>query len=561
MCRHVSEAACFGAAVGNNGPMRLAFVLRSAVLVAVAGLVLVDGPGTSHLRDAAAQPEATCRVVQLEMTPTPDLQIVAWVEDRQGNYVDTAFITRTTGTYGLGNRPGLMEFDSGPLWPYGRRITTFPVWAQRHGMNWPLVVFQDGVDAQLSHPLAQSSRERFFCRPIRPDEELWDAVSCATTAYTDKGLLSPDMSSPYPPRSDITFDPTKDHPSVEEMVELNPFDSVSHATPLGDTLYSASWAVPSEVEAGDYVMWVEVSREFDKNEVYDYPSPELDFWSEYGEAYRGQPSVLYKVDFTLAEDSRTVATTLDYVGYGDPDGIDGDVRPPDSTITADQPGSGSSRLLVTTDGGEPFRIRISAFGSEDETAPEAPGDVDVTAVEATQVSARFRAPGDDGLEGTVSGYEVRYSASGELDEENFAEGTLLDFQGPVVAAGEAQDLVLDELLPRTNYSIGIRAYDECSNVGPLRVFEVTTPRPEPGAVDACFVATAAYGTFLANEVTALRSFRDMALRTHVPGELAVEGYYTFGPLLARAIAPSETLRRAARAALAPAIAELRAAGF
>lgn len=554
------EPACFGAALGNNASMRLALVLRSAGLVAVAGLVLVDGPGSSPLPDAAAQPENTCRVVQLEMTPTPDLQIVAWVEDRQGNYVDTAFITRTTGTYGLGNRPGLMEFDSGPMWPYGRRVTTFPVWAGRHGMSWPLVVFQDGVDAQLSHPLAQSSRERFYCRPIRPDEKLWDAVSCATTAYTDKGLLSPDMTSKYPPRSDISFDATKDHPSVEEMVELNPFDSVSHATPLGDALYQATWAVPTEIEAGDYVMWIEVSREFDQNETYDYPSPELDFWSEYGEAYRGQPSVVYKVDFTLAE-NRTVASTLDYVGYGDPDGLDGALRPPDSTITADVPGSGSSRLLVTTDGGEPFRVRVSAFGSEDKTAPETPGEIVLTEVEPTQVSATFQAPGDDGLAGTVSGYEVRYSASGELDEENFAEGTLIDFQGAVVEAGQEQELVLDELLPRTNYSIGIRAYDECSNVGPLRVFNVTTPRPEPGAVDACFVATAAYGTLMANEVMALRSFRDLALRTHVPGELAVESYYTFGPLLAKVIAPSETLRRAARAALAPAIEELRASGF
>jgi hypothetical protein len=531
--------------------------LGSAGLLIVAGLVLVDGP--AQLRDAAAQPESSCRVLQLEMTPTANLQIVAWIEDTKGNYVDTAFITRTTGSYGLGNRPGIMEFDSGPWWPYGRRITTFPVWAGRHGMSWPLVLFQDENERQLSHALSESSRERFYCRPITPEEPMWDATSCASTVYTDKGKLSQDQTSPYPPRSDLEFDSARDHPSVEEMILLNPFDSVSHATPRGDEPYAATWPVPGDMPDGDYVMWVEVSREFDQNDSYDYPSPDV-AWAEYGAPYRGQPSVLYRTEFTLA-DKRTEATTLDYAGYGDPEGLDAEIRPPDETITTDAPGSGAQRLLVTTDGDQMFRVRVSTFGSDDDIGPEAPGEVEVTASSPTEISARFAAPGDDGLDGTVAGYEVRYLATGEIGDDNFADGAVADFQAKVVAGGEVQDIDISDLLPRTNYSIGVRAYDECSNVGPVRVFNLTTPRPEPAAVDACFVATAAYGTMLASEVSALRAFRDVALRTHVAGELAVEGYYTFGPLLARAIAPSETLRRAARAALAPAVEKLRASGF
>jgi hypothetical protein len=538
--------------------MHPGFVHRAGLVLA-AGLALVASHGSS-LREAAAQTGSSCRVVQMEMTPTADLQIVAWVENPDGTYVDTAFITRTTGSYGLGNRPGIMEFDSGPLWPYGRRITTFPVWAGRHGMSWPMVLFQDTQDRQLSHPLAQSSRERFYCRPTKPEEPLWDATSCASTVYTDKGVLSDQMKSPYPPRSDIEFDAAKDDPSVEDMALLNPFDSVSQATPLGEEPFAASWAVPPEIPAGDYVLWLEVSREFDQNESYDYPSPEV-AWSDYGEPYRGQPSVLYKVAFTLGTD-RTVASTLDYIGYGDPDGLDSEIRPPDGTITADVPGSGSSRLLVTTDGADMFRVRVSAFGSDDESGPQSPGEVEVTDIEPTTVSARFAAPGDDGLEGTVAGYEVRYLATGgEIGEDNFDQGVLADFDARIVAGRDEQEIAVNELVPRTSYSIGVRAYDECSNVGPVRVFEVTTPRPRSGEVDACFVATAAYGTMLAGEVSALRGFRDVALRTHVPGELAVEGYYTFGPMLAKVIAPSETLRRAARAALGPVVSELHAAGF
>jgi hypothetical protein len=537
--------------------------LYSAGLVVVAWLALLDTPGAG-VPEAAAQPGASCRVIQLDMTPgAPDLQIVAWIEDREGNYVDTAFITRTTGSYGLGNRPGIMEFDSGPWWPYGRRLTTFPVWAWRHGMTWPLVGFQDGIDTQLSHSLNQSSRERFYCRPIKPDEPMWDATSCASTVYTDKGILSETEFSRYPPRADIEFDAGKDDPSVEGMAALNPFDSVSHATPRGESLYAVGWPVPAEIPPGDYVLWLEVSREFDFNSTYNaatFPSPEVP-WTEYGEPYRGQPSVLYRVEFTLSDEARTEATTLDYAGYGDSQGVDGLIRPPDGTITTGEAGSGASRLLVSTDGDKTFRLRVSAFGSDDSVSPDAPGEVDVAGLEATRMVARFEAPGDDGLDGTVSGYEIRYLVGDEIGDDNFEEGVLVDYDGEVVPAGQEQVLELTGLLPRTRYSIGVRAYDECSNPGPVRTFRAVTPRGEAPAVDACFVATAAYGSLLAGQVSALRAFRDMVLRTQVAGEVAVEGYYTFGPLLARVIAPSETLRRAARAALDPIASELRAAGF
>src|SRR5512139_3801916 len=97
-------------------------------------------------RTAAAAGE--CRVVDVDFTPSEDLQIVAWIEDAAGNYVDTAFITQTTGLRGLGNRTGVMDLKSGPAWPYGDREDVMPVWAHSHGITFPAVVFQssDPVD-------------------------------------------------------------------------------------------------------------------------------------------------------------------------------------------------------------------------------------------------------------------------------------------------------------------------------------------------------------------------------------------------------------------------------
>src|SRR5215831_10042476 len=118
-----------------------------------------------------AGPADACRVVQVELTlgelkpvapsqdPVTRPQVVAWIEDPSGAFVATLFITQTTGRYGLGNRPGIMEFNSDFGWPYGRRETVFPIWAHRHGVSYPRIVFQDGRDRDLSHSFGKSSKE------------------------------------------------------------------------------------------------------------------------------------------------------------------------------------------------------------------------------------------------------------------------------------------------------------------------------------------------------------------------------------------------------------------
>ena len=123
--------------------------------------------------------------------------------------------------------------------------------------------------------------------------------------------------------------------------------------------------------------------------------------------------------------------------------------------------------------------------------------------------------------------------------------------------GYRQEFVLGDLVPRTHYWVGIRTFDECQNFSTLEIVEVYTEEFEVGQVDACFVATAAYGSLLEKDVAMLRRFRDRFLRTSTPGEIAVAGYYTFGPALAKMIGPSETMRRAARAALGPLVDAVR----
>jgi hypothetical protein len=116
---------------------------------------------------APSRGQADCWMTDLAWNPVPELQIAVWIEDRDGRFIDTVFVTRATGSYGLGNRPGRQDFNSDFLWPYGRRENVLPVWAHRRGVTYPRLVFQDGDDSDLSHAIANSSAEPHYCRPFR----------------------------------------------------------------------------------------------------------------------------------------------------------------------------------------------------------------------------------------------------------------------------------------------------------------------------------------------------------------------------------------------------------
>ena len=69
----------------------------------------------------------------------------------------------------------------------------------------------------------------------------------------------------------------------------------------------------------------------------------------------------------------------------------------------------------------------------------------------------------------------------------------------------------------------------------------------------CFVATAAYGSPLAAEVSVLRRARDRYLMTNEVGRALVSAYYAAGPVLADSIREHEGLRAVARRVISPAV--------
>ena len=548
----------------------MAVVRCGSALLALLPLFLV--------RPAEAAEPGMCRVVNVEFTPggiaaSPqnpeiDLQIVAWLEKPTGEYIETIYITQQTGRYGIGNRPGRFDFNSGPNWPYGRRVTVFPVWAHRHGQVFPQVNFQNTDDNNLSHPANDSSREVHFCRPLQQTEAQWDAASCASAVYTDKGEFG-GGSTGYPPRSDLIPMAGMDSASVGMYKTMNQFDAVSQASPRLGAPAEISWPIAADLPTGDYVLFMEVALEQDFNATYSavrYPSPKPSEipWADYGVPYRGQPSVIYKVPFTIS-DTETFATTDAYIGYGDPgpdlgtDGRmpqfyvpDGRIHPPDATITTGVPNTGASRLLLVSRDGEMFRIRVDARPERDFVAPGMPGSMAAEGALGNDVTLSFVAPGDDDFAGRVKGYEVRYRVgTAPITDAEFASANEAKFTGSVVGAGQTQTITVHDLLPETEYSFAVRAFDDCHNTSAIASATFTTAPRKVGQVDACFIATAAYGSVMANDVEMLRGFRDRMLRRSALGELAVETYYTFGPTVAGVVGESDLLRSTAREFLAP----------
>ncbi|HUS27743.1 MAG TPA: fibronectin type III domain-containing protein [Kofleriaceae bacterium] len=511
--------------------------------------------------------------VAVDFTPTDNLQIVAWLEKTDGTYVDTAYITNKTGRFGLGNRPGIPNFNTGSAsndtWPYGRRVQTFPVWAHRHGHQFPVVIFQNLDHRNLSHPFAQSSPELPppYGRPIQPNENGFDAGTTASASFTDKGRFAIGSSetddgstfSLYPPRSDIERRPSSDSPAVDMFRANNPFDAVSQATPFGGLSATAVWSAPESVDYGDYVLYVEASKTYDFNATYNettYP-PLTDIpWKEYGKAWRGQPSVVYSVPISIAS-TPTRATTTDYVGYGDPDGKNGTLNPPDATITTTTPGSGASRFQLVSDGAEMYRVRVRATPEFDSTPPAEVGSIEAVGITSTSGTLQFLAPGDDGSIGAVTGYEVRVRVGSPVTDENFKESMPVTATLVPTSPGEMQMVTISGLLPETEYFVGVKAYDNCFNRGPLATTTFKTNYREAPEVPWCFIATAAYGSVMANDVAMLRRFRDGVLGRSVLGELAIETYYTFGPAVAGVIGESDLLRASVRGFLVPIVDTVR----
>jgi hypothetical protein len=129
----------------------------------------------------------------------------------------------------------------------------------------------------------------------------------------------------------------------------------------------------------------------------------------------------------------------------------------------------------------------------------------------------------------------------------------LKSDGTVVAVGDNSSgqcdiegwMDITQVAAGTQHTVGLKADGTVVAAGGT-VFD----EPAPG----CFIATAAYGTPMAQEIQILRELRDEYLLTNPLGQALVDFYYKVSPPIAEFITAHPSLKPIVRAGLLPALA-------
>ena len=525
-----------------------------------------------------------------------------------------------------GRREGVL-----PIWAHRRMSAPGAV-------GFPRIIFQSRVEGYASRTCEDSTRDSYFCLSFTAEttrRETLDAVTCASAFNSDKGRILTaadvakgysepamaggppvwqatdrllDLTSPYPPRRDFascadasTVDvcmggssSCQDHPDSATYADaaravMPDIDAVTMATPPAAVEQLVMFSVPSSWPDGDYVAFMEVNTEGDYNSTYSastYPSPcsaaapcpgavKWDSWAmSYGYPYRGQPSVVYKIPFTLGPAGMFSTTTP--VGFGSVDGTDADpgaMHDMDGSITDDYQnasGSGADRLLMNTTLTSRLELEVRPCLSHD--PPDIPMALTAEPVTDPKHSQewghlRFGVPGNSA--GGISKYEVRVS-----NKDPIVEGDVTSFirglpaqaassktEGLMIPVTGAPGTIVDQdfggLSPMTHYWVGVRAIDNCNRAGPHAVAELTTTKinftqlpPVDISKGQCFIATAAWGSALEPTVMAMRHARDRLLGVPLFA-VAADLYGRSGPAAAGVLRRSDTARTLARQLLGP----------
>ncbi len=577
----------------------MAYAPRNIWLVGL-GLALAVPPASAapptggEIDDPASAPEAAEpsdddeALLEFHFNPVADLQIAIWLEDADGNYLQDVLVTQATGKLGIANRPGLPLFVSSWRAPYGPREMVLPIWAHRRGKTYPKIIFHDANTnnhTSLGFHESSSSPETYFCRPLTPSEDaaIVDTMTCPSPAtfQSDKGEFGDGLApSVYPPRNDLTnFEEGDDAEVIKTYSDLNDLDAVTRATPQAGSYMMAYRIRRGDVPAGPLVAWIEVSLERDENPDWEFDR-EDDHWVDpklpaYGREFRGQPAIVYRVEFDPEVEG--YSTVTEYEGYADWDGATGTLHAPDSTIS-ESGGGGADRLQIHDKFGQTGRFGVYSHGWGSSGSGDGDGDGDTGGgcmdIELPAVEdLRLEPVGFDSVRATFrlpelpAGVELSnlYAHWITPETDDFQIAAAKEAPGiprlchdpdeiDCIAAEPGDEVSIDitQLFGNYTYSIGISYDDICTNLSEVAVGEVTTPVQPFQTIDgACFIATAAWGAGWTEELRALRWFRDEFMVNQPITRDLVTYYYAYGPVLAGMIRDVPSARAATRLMLRP----------
>ena len=487
----------------------------------------------------ADSPAPSCRVVDVEFTPTTAADRRVGREAprhvRRHDLHHAADRSLTASATG----PGRFDFNSGPT---EHDVAVRPAHHDVPGVgapprpDVPEVVFQNGDENDLS---TRSTRARARA-PLLPADacrrEMPAGIRHVRVARVHRqGRVLDDAR-----RRCIRRAPTSraqagsDSPSVDMYKALNPFDAVSQATPIGGSADASRGRSRRRCRPATTCCGSRSRKEFDFNATYNATTVSVADRHLVSRRTASRTAASRRSCTACRSRSarrRRRGDVASYAGYGDPTGSTAR-QPPDATITTDTPGSGASRLAARSPTATRHVSRRASTRSPSATrSPPAPRprrrstDVDERG-DAVVRRARRRRPRSatrHGLRDPLP--RERRDDRRQLRELDAGDGAVT----PSAPRRSSRRSSSTACCRRPTTGSASARSTTATTTADVAIVQVTTADAQSGEVDACFVATAAYGSLMANDVEMLRHFRDALLRTTVLGELAVEAYYTFGP--------------------------------
>ena len=337
-------------------------------------------------------------------------------------------------------------------------------------------------------------------------------------------------------------------------------DAVTMATPPADVAQAVMYSVPGDWPSGDYVAWLEINTEGDYNGVFSdvtFPTPAgsargMGGRSDTGYPYRGQPSVVFSVPFSLAASGsgNRGRTRRLWVGRRAGVGRRHDARDGwfDHRRSGGQPRQRCRPIALSA--GRKLSPCRSRFADGDFCKnPSLPGAARRAGRGAGRRFETLSSLGSPSLQraGERPAHRQIRSAlqRGPIvagDPDSFIRGLpalaaseamealMVPVSGP---AGSAIEVDFGGLDPSTHYWIAVRAVDVCNRAGPHAVAEVTTTRINYTQLSGpCFIATAAWGSALEPTVAAMRRARNQLLAEVPLFAVAADLYGRSGPAAA-----------------------------
>jgi len=212
-----------------------------------------------------------------------------------------------------------------------------------------------------------------------------------------------------------------------------------------------------------------------------------------------------------------------------------------SAVTIDKP---NRKVTINLQAGENVECTFENTLTPTPTIPACPTELTLTPVSSSQIDLSWRDKSDNELEFRIYRRDPGKTTYDLLDTvpSDFEESDIETYS----------DTGLD---PNSTYEYRVTAYNiageslDCDeNEGSASTF----PPKKPGG--ACFIATAAYGSYLDSHVETLRDFRDRYLVTNPVGSALVSTYYKVSPPVAQFIDDHPALKPIVRVGLLPAVA-------